>query len=152
MELNVHMIRNLFNNRFIRFILCGVYVILLIIHNICIKGLVKPAKLLQAFEFLFKEPGDYFPAFICGLLAYPIPFLFLLSFIASILVEKLSMGIEDYETNFEQKKLKIFDVVSSIVIFTLMAVSNSIFINYVLLLGLALAIIILLLIAIAESY
>lgn len=128
------------NNRIIRFTLWGIYVVLLLLHNYTLKGLERPAGLSEAFIFLFKDPSSYMLAFICGLLAYPVPIILFISLIVSYLIKVLDIQDGYYYDNRIDNNIKLWEYIIILVVVIAMIILNHLFISYVFLLGLALVV------------
>ncbi len=125
-------------NRLIRYALWVIYAILILLHNFSLKGLEKPAGLIEAFKFMFKDPGNYMSAFFCGLLAYPIPIIIFISLISAVIVQISDIQDNDYSYDDVDNKMKIWEFIIVVIVMISMAILNHIYINYVVLLGFAL--------------
>lgn len=69
---------NVFRSRIYRVVLLILNPICIIVYNISLKGLVKPAKFVDYIDYLFSDFGRYSIAFFTGLIAIAIPICLLL--------------------------------------------------------------------------
>jgi len=80
------------NNRY--YIFFGIQVLCIVLYFVSIKGLERPAGLLEAIKFCFMNPGDYFIAILVGIVAW---FLFSILLISNLMEIPIIKDILDYD-------------------------------------------------------
>ena len=139
-----------FTNKWSRYGIIILYALFVIVHNISIAGLEKPAGLKEAFEFMWQQPSNFAPALLCGLIAYPLPFFLLVTLVATFLADK--MELRDYNDYYDDiEDIKPWEYIVALLVLVAAFICNAIFINYILLLGIALGIVIFFLYCIVSS-